>query len=217
MTTKTLAELRALSTPTLPTRTIRLCLNLDLLAQVQALANEKADLGIERTRLGGSAEDEQVAEEKQRVRKAGQSGNAGRLREIADRLAEIADEQEALYDQMREYEGDLLLRGIDGGRWQAFKDDNPARDGNETDDRIGYGMVNASALRESLGDWMAAWNGEEFDGDRGWFLKLVASGDQQAIVSEILQMQEGRVVVPKATGRSSSTTSAESGDDSPAP
>lgn len=202
---KTLAELRAMTAPKLPTRTVRLCLNLEVLAQIQHLQNEKEELLIAARRTNVDDEERQGPPRKMAEKAA------------PPRVAEIDAELGALYDEMREYEGDLLLNGIDGGRWQAWKDKNPPRKDNESDDRTGYGIVNATALMADLGEFAASWNGEAFKpGDwDGWFAASVAPADLAALVSAVVEMHEARVTVPKAQAASSPTPSPESDDASP--
>lgn len=202
---KTLAELRAMTAPKLPTRTVRLCLNLEVLAQIQRLQNEKEELLLDARR--SSADDE---ERKGPPRKMAEKAVPPRVAEID---AELAD----LYDKMREYEGDLLLNGIDGGRWQQWKDEHPPRKDNESDERLGYGLVDATALMGDLALFAVAWNDEHFaEGDwDGWFAARVAPADLGALVSAVVEMHEARVTVPKAQGDSSATPSSESAGASP--
>ncbi|HKY58308.1 MAG TPA: hypothetical protein VJL80_09745 [Aeromicrobium sp.] len=195
---KTLAELRAMTAPKLPTRIERLCLNLELLAETERLQNEKEDLLVEVRRSTAADPEERQGP----PRKIGAPAKPVRVAEID---AELTD----LYDQMREFEGELLLRGIEGGRWQEWKDANPPRKDNESDERHGYGIVNATALMADLGRFAAAWNGEEFaEGDwDGWFAARVAPADLAALVMRVVEMHEARVSVPKAQGGSSPTPS----------
>lgn len=209
---KTLAELRAMSAPKLPTRSERLCLNLELLEKVQRLQAEKEDLLIAAERQAQADLSDEERESLARTRKAGQpvAKPPARVDEID---AEIAD----LWEQMRDYEGTLLLRAIDGGRWQAYKDEHPPREDNRSDEDNGYGLVNSTDLMRDLGMFAAAWNDEPLaDGDwSGWLAARVAPGEVIALVKRVVEMQESRLVIPKALIVSPETTSPESDDDSP--
>jgi hypothetical protein len=97
-------------------------------------------------------------------------------------VAEIDAELAALFDRMRESEGDLLLRAIGGGEWQRFKDDHPAREGNKSDEETAYGLCDSTALLADLGRFVVAWNGENFGADdwasgspRRWLRPICAS------------------------------------------
>lgn len=205
---KTLAELRAEKAAKLPTRSVRLCLNLELVEKVQRLSSEKADLIINATAAGTSDEDREA---KARVRKSAERAEP----EMPPRVAEIDAELTALWDQMRDYEGDLQLHGVDGAAWQAYKDEHPPREGNISDTRNGNGVVNTTDLMSDLGDWAVSWNDEELtEGDwSGWLSKRIAPADMTDLVRRVVEMQEFKVTVPpKALSGSPSTISPESAD-----
>lgn len=204
---KTLAELRAMTTPKLPTRVERICLNFEVLGQVEQLQNEKQGLLVEAMRSQPTDEGEE------------RKGPPRKLAEPAKppRVVEIDAELEVLYDAMREYEGDLELHGIDGGTWVTWKDEHPPREGNKADEDLGYGLVDTTALLQDLGRYAYSWDGDPFkEGDwHGWFASRVASADLAVLVKRVVEMQEGRVSVPKALSDSSAPPSPESADDSP--
>lgn len=205
---KTLAELRAEKAAKLPTRSVRLCLNLELVEKVQRLSSEKADLIINATAAGQSDEDREA---KARTRKAAERAEP----DPPPRVAEIDAELAALWDQMRDYEGDLQLHGVDGAAWQAYKDDHPPREGNVSDARNGGGVVNTTDLMANLGDWAVSWNDEKLtEGDwAGWLSKRIAPADMTDLVRRVVEMQEFKVTVPpKALSGSPSTISPESAD-----
>lgn len=211
----TLAELRAMPAAKLPTRSERLCLNLDLLGDVQRLNAEKADLIVNALSTEPADElDEAAAESKARVRKASERTQAEPEpeSEMPPRVAEIEAELAVLWDEMRKYEGDILLRGIDGNRWQTYKDKHPPRDGHQGDADNGRGVVNTTALMADLGDWAAKWNDEELaPSDWVGLSKQVAPADLTLLVRRVVEMQENRVTIPpKALTGSPSTTSPES-------
>ncbi|AIY15846.1 hypothetical protein GUY44_07390 [Pimelobacter simplex] len=206
---KTLAELRAEKAAKLPTRSVRLCLNLELVEKVQRLSSEKADLIINATATAGQGDEDREA--KARVRKSAERAEP----EMPPRVAEIDAELTALWDQMRDYEGDLQLNGVDGAAWQAYKDDHPPREGNISDTRNGNGVVNTTDLMADLGDWAVSWNDEKLtEGDwSGWLSKRIAPADMTDLVRRVVEMQEFKVTVPpKALSGSPSTLSAESAD-----
>ncbi len=212
---KTLAELRAEKAAKLPTRSERICLNLELLAKVQELQAEKADVIVEAVGNDNPATvDDEVAESKARVRKGGETTRT----EMPARVAEIDAELAALWDQMREYEGDLTLHGISGARWQDYKDQHPPRDGNKSDLRNGGNVVDTTALMADLGDWAKEWDGEPLaDGDwDGWLAERIAPADLAGLVKRVVEMQEARVAIPpKALSGSPATTSSGNDVDSP--
>ncbi|AIY18004.1 hypothetical protein GUY44_18880 [Pimelobacter simplex] len=217
---KTLAELRAEKAAKLPTRSERLCLNLELLGEVQRLSAEKADLVINANAAEPAVSDE-AKESKARVRKGGERGDGPLSDEVAEeaimppRVAEIEAELASLWDRMREYEGDLVLRGIDGDAWQTYKDEHPPREDNVSDARHGNNVVNTTDLMRDLGDWAESWEGEPIpEGDwSGWLRKRIAPADMIGLVRRVVEMQESKVtVLPKALSDSHSTTSIVSAD-----
>ncbi len=208
---KTLAELRAEKAAKLPTRSERICLNLELIEQVQLLQSEKNDILV--AAQLDSTEDDAAQESRARTRKASEAPT-----ELPPRVAEIDAALSALWDQMREYEGNLGLRGIDGAKWQAYKDEHPPRDGNKSDEDIGYGLVDTTALMGDLGDWAKTWDGDPLaDGDwAGWLSARIAPADLSDLVRRVVQMQELRVPIPpKAPSGSPATTSSASDVGSP--
>lgn len=191
---RTLADLKA-KPKQLPTRVVRVCLDQEAVADVQRLDREKADLLLDATR----GERDEDGERKGPPKRTGEGATP-------PRVAEIDAELEALFDRMRESEGDLLLRAIDGGEWQRFKDDHPPREGNKSDEDNAYGLVNAAVLLDSLGRWAEAWNGENFAAGAWdeWFRALVSSADLIELCREVVQLHEARVRVPKARSTDSS-------------
>lgn len=191
----TLAELRARKQKSLPTQVKRITLEQELLADTERLEMERNDLMVEARRTD---------EDGERVgppAKAGQSP-------VPPRVTEINTELAALYDRIRESEGELVLRGLTGGDWQIWKDAHPPREGNVTDQMVAYGLCNATDLLAELGTWAATWNGEDLAGDDwdGWFADSVASGDLRDLVSSVVAMQERNGIrVPKSLTASSST------------
>jgi hypothetical protein len=198
---KSLADLKA-KPKSLPTRVVRICLDQEAVAEVQRLENEKRDVLIDAARS-------RVDDEGERTGPPKRVGEAP----VPPRIGEIDTELEALFDRMRESEGDLLLRAVSGGEWQRFKDDNPPREGNKTDDEVTYGLCDSAALLTDLGRYVVAWDGEAFGSDdwREWFAAQVAPADLRELCSEVVQLHEARVrVPPKASSASSATPPSES-------
>lgn len=195
---KTLAELRAAKDEpaSLPTHLARICLDQKVLANIQRLTAEKNHLLLT---TPAPADDE---EKEARPRRAGEK--------VDPRIAEIDAELEVQYDEMRENEGELLLRAGDGGVWLRWKDDHPPREGNESDERLAYGLCNAADLMDELGTYVAAWNGDDLGPGEwdSWFKSKVAPADLGALVNAVVQMHESRILVPKSsTGSSGRLTS----------
>lgn len=202
---KSLAELRAAKDQpaSLPTHLARICLDQKALASIQRLTAEKNHLLLT---TPAPADDE---DKESRPRRAGEKADP--------RLADIDAELELLYDEMREAEGELLLQAGDGGAWLRWKDDHPPREGNESDERLAYGLCNASDLMDDLGDYVKAWNGEDFGPGEwdGWFKAKVAPADLGALVNAVVAMHESRILVPKSSTGSSKHLTSVTDSDSP--
>ncbi|MFJ9387700.1 hypothetical protein ACIRON_02695 [Nocardioides sp. NPDC101246] len=190
----TLAEVRARK-QTLPTREKRVCLDLAAISEVEALENEKRNLLVEASER----------EERGRARKASEGENP--------RLAEIEAEMEALFERMRESEGSITLRAVTGGEWHRFKEANPARGeddpNHKLDDKVAWGVCNASVLLEELPRFVAAWDGEELQpGDWVTIADQLAPADLRDIVTTVVTMHEnlnGAIVPPKSRSGSAKT------------
>lgn len=202
--TKTLAELRATKPGSLPTRSVTICLDQALLAKAQRLEAEKTDLMVAEARRTGDGEDREGP-----PRRQGEGPNP--------RISEIDEDLAALYDEMRASEGDLLLRATSGGKWARWKDDHPARDGNQSDETIAYGFCNASDLLDDLGTYVAEWNGEPLAADdwSSWLCDQVAPADLRALCSTVVEMHETRITVPKSRSASSAGQTSANGSTSP--
>lgn len=198
MTKSSLADLRAQAAkkPTsYPTRVLPdVCLDQEATAKVQRLVAEKNELEAE-SRSSLSAEDAADGPPK----RVGEGPNP--------RIAELDAEIDACWNEMRPNSGELLLMGIDGGEWLRWKDANPPREGNQSDELLTFGLCNAVALAADLGRYVKAWNGEELGPDdwSGWMSKRVSSADQGAAVRAIVEMHETRLNVPKERKPSSVT------------
>lgn len=137
---RSLAELRSAGAPTRPERAKNLCLAPHLVAEVQALSEELANLA---SRPG--------------PKRAGE-GEPPRAAEIRERLA-------VLLEEMAEHEGELRLRAnLTDGEWRRWCNDNPPRaegdPGRERDDRVAWGLCNADTLLDNLHLFVQSWEGE---------------------------------------------------------
>lgn len=192
---KTLADLRKEKDQpaSRPTRVVKACLDQSLLADIQRLTVEKNDLLVAENARSAESEDGE------------QSGPPRRVGQGPDpRLAEIEVELEALYERLRETEGEILLRATDGGSWMRWKDAHPAREKNEVDERLAYGLCDATALLDDLGRYAVAWNGDDFGpGEWAWFSEKVAPADLGACITAVVELHESRVAAPKSRSTSS--------------
>lgn len=191
----TLAELRARKSKALPTHSQIITLDQDLIADIQRLESERTDLQADVRRVGEGGE------------RTGPPPKAGEGSKIPARLTEIDTELGVLYDRVRESEGELILHGISGGEWQLWKDDHPPREGNVTDQRIGWGLLNATDLLADLGRFAVSWDGEPLaDGDWPMLAAQVPPGDLRELVTAVIGMHErSGVRIPKSLSGSSMT------------
>jgi len=197
---KTLADLRKEKDQrgSLPTRIVTICLDQELLADIQRLTAEKRDL---EANLPRSVEDDDQGEDATPARPRRQ-GEGGKVRA---RLDQIAAELEPLYQRLRDTEGELLIRARDGGSWLRWKDAHPAREGSDVDERLSYGFCNATDLAGDLGRYVVSWNGEEFAPGEwdDWFAAKVAPADIGECVRAVVELHEARVGAPKSPSVSS--------------
>lgn len=201
-----LADLRAQKDKpaSLPTRVISICLDQQILGDIQRLTAEKNDLLVQ------AAVDVNAEDKPSRPKRTGEGKNP--------RLAEIDAELEPLYARLREAEGELLLSAREGGAWLRWKDEHPPREKNESDDRLAYGLVNASDLLDDLGKYVVSWNGDDFGPGEwdGWFKAKVAPADLGALVSAVVELHESRVSAPKSLSVSSEPLTSATDSSSPA-
>lgn len=211
----TLAELRAQSGPKpLPRKTVVVTLveGQHLLAEFESLLSEAVDLEREKDRLAEKASGENAdGEQTGPPRKAGQGSElARRADEIEARITEIEARVKALPDELREFQNEITLIGIDGGAWQRFKDDNPPRDGNDQDKRLTAGHCDASALFNALGRFVKEWEGEAIPAGE-WDALLaekVAYADRRDLIPAIVEMYEKKAgTLPKSRSGSPTTKS----------
>lgn len=175
MSKVSLADLRN-GTPMARTeRTYSLCLRRDLVADVDALTGELTSIQVDRV----SAD-----EDKRPPMRKGQGGDP-REQEIRDRLT-------ALMDEMDDATGDLRLRAIPDGEWRRWVNEHPAREKDDRDDQLAFGICNTDDLANDLEKWALSWNGDNLaPGDWGRiFAPNAAGGDLKALVNLIVLMQE---------------------------
>lgn len=193
----TLAELRARTGPVpLPkaTRTVTLVEGQHLLDESQRLEEERVDLLIQVERDAEKAADDG----RDRTQKAGQKPEPTQ----PPRLDEIRAEQRALAERIAEFQGVLGLTGISGGEWQRFKDENPAREDNDADQRLAGGTCNTSVLFSALGRFVTSWNDEALgDGDwDAWLAERICYADRRDLVTAVVELHESRLPrIPKVT------------------
>lgn len=200
--TKTLAQLRAESAdqpaplPT-ATKTVTLVKGQHLFTESQALDLELLDLL--------AAEPGQVNESGNKTsapRKAGEGPNP--------RIAEIRDAQIAMLPRLAEFQGEVGLRGMEGGDWWRWKEAHPADPDSAIDDELTGGLCSAKAVFDELGRFVVSWNGEalgpgEWD---SWTAKTIIFADRRDLVTAVVQMQEDGVDrAPKSLSGSSVTES----------
>lgn len=179
---KSLSDLRTEKPKGRPERTVRVCLKPELVAKIERLTGELADLPEPEPRKGprkmGEGETVESAEEK-RIR------------------ADLA----AALDEMQEYEGEITVRATPtDGEWRNWVDEHPARGKDDKaehdrDQRIAFGACNADDLLDSLATYAHAWNGEPMGAD-DWadvFEGSVARGDKIEMARAVVLMYENRL------------------------
>lgn len=168
----TLADLRSGSAPAaLPEASYPLCLRRDLLAEADRLARELQAIPV-------------VDDDDAPPRRVGE-GLPPKVDDLRARLS-------AVYDEMDEATGELGLRAITDGEWRRWVNEHPAREDDQRDAIIGYGLCNADDLAADLGKWIASWEGEPLAVD-DWskvFAPKLAGGDLKNLVAIVVQLQE---------------------------
>lgn len=152
-------------------RTYHLCVRRDLMAEVDDLLAEVAGKPVRRS------EDED-----------GQPNRLNPTKRDAEIEARLAD----LEQQIDDATGSLRLRALTNGEWATWVNEHPARDGDERDEQLAFGICNTDDLANDLGKWALSWNGEELapgDWDRHLFPNA-AGGDLKALVNLVVMMQE---------------------------
>lgn len=201
---KSLDTLLASPSVGLPECTYELCLSQPLRAKVERLDREIEALEAQQARR--DAEGNVTGP----PRKSGEGVNP--------RLKAARAEREAAQDEVREHSGTLLFRAEEAGKWQRWKDANPARrskefnqDGRpaivEDDEAHTYGRCNASALLARLGDFVVSWNDEPISADQWQKLASVAGpGALLKCVSLVVGLHEGEGILAIPFSYSASST-----------
>lgn len=213
----TLAELRAQSGPKpLPrtTKVVTLVEGQHLLAEVERLTEEYGELAVEAAGLKRRINGDEDGNRTGPPLKSGEGSSlTKRLEEIDARQTEIKERLEHFADDLAEVQGEVGLRGMTGGDWQRFKDENPPRKDNEADLRFAAGACDSSALFEALGRFVETWNGETVSKSdwSEWLGELIAYADRRDLVTEVVGMHErGLARSPKFRSASAMTSPSES-------
>lgn len=184
---KTLAQIRESENTGGPRRSIRMCLATGLLAEMQSLTTELAEV-LSKSGRGGDDDE---------ARPPTRLGNPEppRVAEIQARMAELDDE-------LGEHTGELVIQGIDDGEWGRWVDAHPPREegerGYDRDARTAFGICNADALKDDLGRYAFSWNGEPLaEGDWDVIRKNAAPGDLKEMCQTVVMMHETAVDLPK--------------------
>lgn len=213
----TLAELRAQSGPKpLPrtTKVVTLVEGQHLLAEVQRLTEEYSDLAVEQAGLKKRVNGDEDGNRTGPPLKAGEGAPLSeRLEQIEARQAEIKERLEHFADDLAKVQGEVGLRGMTGGDWQRFKDENPPREENAADVRFAAGMCDSSALFAALGQFVETWDGETVSKAdwNEWLAEQIAYADRRDMVTEVVEMHErGLGRSPKFRSASATTSPSES-------
>lgn len=181
-----LAELRASKKTSLPERTYSLCLAQGLVAEAQALTEERDALLLQARRA--RSDEPEAPAPPQRM-------NAP----VDPRQDEIDARMVALFDEMREATGVLRLQAVESGKWRDWVAANPPRmverDGKQVlhpiDAEVAYGYCDADALLDDMETYAASWNGEPLGaGEWAWLVTQAANGDLREMCKIVVQMHE---------------------------
>jgi hypothetical protein len=201
----TLAELRAQSGPQpLPraTKVVTLVEGQHLLAESEALSDELLTIAREATRVDADGE------------RTGPPRKAGEGSSLPPRADEIKARQEAIVDELANFQGEIGLQGLTGGEWQRFKDEHPPRKDNANDARFTSGACDSAALFAALGKFVSTWDGEPVSADDWdkWLAERITYADRRDLVPAVVQMHEaGLARSPKWRSASPTTSPSESG------
>lgn len=210
----TLAELRAKAGPApLPraTRTVTLITGQHLVDESKQLREQYADVVVSAQESAEEAENEEAAESKARVRKAGQRPTDEQP--IPPEAEEIMTRLRDLGRQIPDHQGEIGLVGITGGEWHRLKEDHPPREGNVSDIKITGGWCSFDALFAELGRFVATWDGEPVKpGDwEEWLAESIVYADRRELCTDVVNMYEATLErAPKSSTVSSGTESSES-------
>lgn len=181
---KSLADLRANPPKSRPERSVTICLAPHLVAEVQALTDELANMPTYTP--PAAADGDRTGPPK----RSGQ-GEDPRAPELRDRLA-------LLLDEMAEHEGELRLRATSDGEWRRWANEHPGREegqpGHKRDQEVTYGYCDADALIDTLGTYAHSWNGETLGAD-DWAMLAgnIGGPDLKQIATSVVAMHESRL------------------------
>lgn len=195
----TLAELLAIPADARPetTTTVTLLPGQHLLKEEHRLVDEHNDLLIDAANRAQEAEDGKTG-----PRKSAEGGG------IADRLAELKAQIADAQASLAEFQGEVGMRGFDGGEWQRYKDAHPPREDSRSDRSIGGSWVNATDLLNDLGQFVVSWNGEPVT-DGAAVIQRITPADQTQLVVDFISAHQKRIPrAPKA--QTSPSTGSES-------
>lgn len=207
----TLDELRG-SKPVRPfsTHTVTLVTGQHLLDEQKRLSNEFVD-ELANAAAAPVAEDD--AEQAARIRKSGERAVSEKAEAIKTRMAE-------LHRELAEHQGEVTLVGVlSDGEWLRWKAEHPAREDDLTDTRLTLGHCNATDLYDTLGLFVAKWDGEELGADdwATWLAERITFADKRDLVGEVVALYETRLDrAPKSPSGSSATPSGSDDSNSPA-
>lgn len=205
-TKKTIAELRAQSQGTAKRaeRLKQICLEPQLLAEIQRLTEERQAAFLEALPTGNS--DGEAAPRRLSERPAGMSDDVVRLD------AEIAE----VYDRMIEASGTIVLRASTPGEWRRWVSTHPPRKDNKIDERLAFGLCDADALANDLAVWVASYNDEPVTPeDLSYVLNTAAPADVNDLIVTVVRMHEEGVAIPKSRSASSASPKRSNDSDSP--
>lgn len=181
------------------TRTIEICLAQDLVGEAETLERELLDIKVTAGR------------DEESPRKMSEPL-------LPPRAAEIEERLEAIYGEMDEHTGTLLLRAESPGAWQRWKDAHPPRFEDDEDERrvvspldldVTGGYCNAADLFDRLRDFAESWDGEPIsDDDWAYLIDNAAGGDLKDACRKVIDLQEaGGSRAPKSRKPSSGMSS----------
>lgn len=193
-----LADLRSNPPASRPERSYDLCLVPHLVAEVESLTQELAQLAGELAQLRPADDSSEAKRSRPPSRSA--DGPDPRIAQIEARDAEIRARLGQLLAEMAEHEGQMRLRAKrSDGEWRMWCDEHPAREegepGYDRDVRVTKGYCNADDLLDDLATYAYAWDGDLLaDGDfAGIFEPNIASADKSEMARLVVSMYESRL------------------------
>lgn len=172
---KTLAELRESPHVGLAEQSVPVCLAGKLLAEINDLDEE----------LRKAVETSEAAGRKRMTTKS--------------RARQLADQIEKLRLEMDEHTVMVRVRAKEDGEWRRWCEEHPAREDDDTDQKVFGGRCNHADLIEELGAYVIAISGETpAEGDWKFIAASAAHGDKVTLALTVASMQESGVDIPKS-------------------